>query len=67
MSPLTPAQRKAAERDRQRERGLVVVQVWVHPEDRENLARYVKRLNQRRAARTPPEPAQPESGREPTN
>jgi hypothetical protein len=43
----TPAERKADERQRYRDLGLVVVQVWVHPQDREKLARYVKRLNQR--------------------
>ena len=49
MSPaLTPAERKAAERQRQRERGRVAVQVWVHPDDREKLARYIKRVNGRR-------------------
>ncbi len=42
------AQRKADERERQRLAGRVVVQVWVHPDDREKLAHYVKRLNQRR-------------------
>ena len=43
----TAAQRKAEERQRYRDAGLAVVQVWIHPEDREKLARYVKRLNQR--------------------
>ena len=41
------AQRKADERERQRDAGLVVVQVWVHPADRPKLARYIKRLNKR--------------------
>lgn len=45
---LTAAQRKAAERQRQRDAGRTVVQVWVHPDDREKLARYIKRLNERR-------------------
>jgi len=44
----TAAQRKADERQRQRDAGLVVVQVWVHPADRSKLAHYIKRLNQRR-------------------
>lgn len=44
----TAAQRKAEERERQRSLGRVVVQVWVHPDDREKLAHYVRRLNQRR-------------------
>ena len=44
---LTPAERKAAERQRHRDAGRVVVQVWLQPLNREKLARYVKRLNQR--------------------
>lgn len=46
-SPRSPAERKAAERQRQRDAGRVAVQVWVHPDDREKLARYIKRLNDR--------------------
>lgn len=42
------SQRKADERQRQRDAGRVVVQVWVHPLDRDKLARYIKRLNERR-------------------
>ena len=49
-TPMTPAERKAAERQRQRNAGRAVVQVWVHPEDRKNLAQYIKRLNERRNA-----------------
>ena len=44
---LTPAQRKAAERQRQRDAGLVAVTVYIYPASRQNLARYIKRLNQR--------------------
>lgn len=44
---LTAAQRKAAERARQKESGRVAVTVWVLPEARELLYRYVKRLNER--------------------
>lgn len=47
-APRSAAQRKADERQRQRDAGLVVVQVWVHPDDRQKLTRYIKRLNQRR-------------------
>lgn len=43
----TPAQRKAAERQRHRDAGLVAVTVWINAADRVKLARYVKRLNQR--------------------
>lgn len=41
------SQRKADERQRQRDAGRVVVQVWIHPDDREKLARYIRRLNER--------------------
>lgn len=43
----TPAQRKAAERARLKDAGLVAVTVYVLPESRDLLRRYVKRLNQR--------------------
>ena len=44
----TPAaQRKAAERARHKEAGRVAVTVHSYPEDRELVARYVKRLNER--------------------
>ena len=45
--PKTPAQRKAAERQRQRDMGRVVVQVWIYLADRAKLARYIKLLNER--------------------
>lgn len=45
--PKTTAQRKADERRRHKEAGLVAVTVWIYPQTRENLYRYVKRLNQR--------------------
>lgn len=44
----TAAERKAAERARHKDAGRVSVTVFIYPEDRENLARYIKRLNQRR-------------------
>jgi hypothetical protein len=45
----TPAAKwKAAERARHKEAGRVAATVYIWPEDRENLARYVKRLNERR-------------------
>jgi hypothetical protein len=43
----TPAQRKAAERQRQRDMGRVVIQVWIDPADRQKLTRYIKRMNER--------------------
>lgn len=43
----TAAQRKAAERARHKEAGRVAVTHYVYPEDRELVARYIKRLNQR--------------------
>lgn len=44
----TPAAKwKAAERARHKEAGRVVVTVYIYPEDRDKLARYIKRLNER--------------------
>ena len=40
----TPAQRKADERNRYRDAGLVAVTVWIHPDVRARLMRYVGRL-----------------------
>ena len=40
-------QRKAAERARHKEAGRVAVTHYVYPEDREKVARYIKRLNGR--------------------
>lgn len=42
------AERKRDERQRMRAKGLVLVQVWVHPENRERLRKYVARLNKQR-------------------
>ena len=44
---MTPAERKAAERARHKEAGRVAVTVYVLPEARKLLRRYVKRLNER--------------------
>lgn len=44
----TAAQRKAAERSRHKEAGRVAVTVHIYPEDRDKLAHYIKRLNERR-------------------
>ncbi len=46
----TASQRKADERQRKRDAGRVAVTVWIDPADRDNVARYIKRLNQRRKA-----------------
>lgn len=44
----TPAaQRKAAERARHKEAGRVAVTHYIYPEDREKVARYIQRLNER--------------------
>ena len=44
---LTAAQRKAAERARHKKAGRVAVTVHIYPDDRDKLARYIKRLNER--------------------
>lgn len=46
--PKAAAERKQNERDRQREAGRVVVQVWIDPRDRARLLQYVKRINRQR-------------------
>jgi len=42
------AERKQQERDRYRAAGLVAVTVWIAPNDRERLHRYIKRLQERK-------------------
>ena len=44
----TPAQRKAAERERNRDAGFKLAQVWVHPDDFARFRKYVNALNKRR-------------------
>lgn len=44
MTALTPAQRKAAERARKREAGLVKLEVWCKPKDRKKILRLVAAL-----------------------
>ena len=51
----TPAAKwKAAERARHKEAGRVAVTVWIYPEDRELVVRYIKRLNERTERRRAP-------------
>lgn len=45
---MTAAERKAAERERNREAGFKLAQVWVHPSDFARFRRYVNALNKRR-------------------
>ena len=40
-----PAARKASERQRKRASGLVPVEVWCKPADRERIRKYIARLN----------------------
>jgi hypothetical protein len=48
---VTPAkQRKAAERQRMRDRGFVLRQLWVHPADWEAVREYVERKRKKRSA-----------------
>lgn len=44
----TAAERKAAERARHKAAGRVMVQIWIHPEDRIRLARCVARIHRLR-------------------
>ncbi len=43
-TPKTATERKAAERQRRQEAGLIRMDVWVRPELRERVKRYVARL-----------------------
>lgn len=43
----TAAERKAAERARHKDAGRVAVTHHIYPEDREKVARYIQRLNER--------------------
>jgi hypothetical protein len=44
----TAARRKAEERHRHKTAGRVAVTLYIYPEDRANVALYIKRLNKRR-------------------
>lgn len=44
-APKSAAERKQEERDRYRAAGLVAVQVWIKPKNRDRLMKYVARLN----------------------
>jgi hypothetical protein len=49
-TPLTPAQRKAAQRQRQREQGLVKLELWARPELHEKIRAYAERIARAAAA-----------------
>ena len=46
-APKTPAQRKREERQRQRDKGLVSVNVWIKPSHKEALLQYAEGLNKK--------------------
>jgi hypothetical protein len=43
-SPLTPAQRKAAQRQRQREQGLVKLELWAPPDQHVAIRAFAEQL-----------------------
>ena len=47
---MTPAERKAAERQRKKTAGLVRCEVWVKPADVASVRRWAESLNEERAA-----------------
>ncbi len=49
MTAAPAAQRKAEERERKREAGLVLVQEWVHRDDADRLRKYAAKLRKVRA------------------
>ncbi len=44
MNAKTAAQRKRDERERMRERGFVLRQIWVHPKDYPRVQKYLARI-----------------------
>ena len=47
--PVTGAERQAAYKARQAEKGLIrLTGAWVHPDDLERVRKYLKRLNKQR-------------------
>lgn len=46
--PQTAKQRQQALRERNRERGLKLLQSWIHPEDEAAVKRYIDTCNRRR-------------------
>jgi len=46
MIAKTPAQRKAAERQRRKQRGEVLVQEWVHQSMSDKLKKYAAKLRE---------------------
>jgi hypothetical protein len=49
MTAQTPAQRKAAERERRAEAGLVRLELYAHPEDWPAIKALAEKLQKRRA------------------
>lgn len=49
MTAKTPAQRKADERQRRQEAGLVRLELWAHPGDHEAIKAAAARLAKKRA------------------
>lgn len=48
MTETPPKQRKAAERQRMKSRGLKRFEAWVHPDDLPAVRQYIERKNKRR-------------------
>ena len=49
MKAQTPAERKAAERQRRTESGQSRLELWAHPDDHEAIKAYAEKLAKRRA------------------
>ncbi len=48
MTKTPDKQRKAAERERMKAKGLKRFEAWVHPDDAAKVRAYVERLNRKR-------------------
>jgi hypothetical protein len=53
-SPLTPAQRKAAQRQRQREQGLVKLELWAPPDQHAAIRAFAEHLAAKKTAPATP-------------
>ena len=54
VNPQTPAQRKAAERERKKKLGLIKLELWCFPDDSEQIKKYAEKLLNKRMKNTKP-------------
>ena len=62
--PQSAAERKATERARKRKLGLVLLQAWIHPEDRSRIKVYLAELASAGPQTNPPKRGRPRRARQ---